>query len=59
MQQIRYSKAKPKNPLAGAINIAIQDAERYGTPLIIKGKDGKIREVSPSQMKRIVTAKKK
>lgn len=59
MQQIKYSKAKPKNPLAGAINIAIADAELYGTSLVIKGKDGKIRDVTPAQMRRIVSARKK
>jgi hypothetical protein len=58
IQKIKYTNAKPKNPLAGAINIAIEDAERYGTPLVIKGKDGKIREISPAQMRRLVSKKK-
>lgn len=56
---IEYTKKKMANPLAGAINIAIADAERYGTSLVIKGKDGKVKEVSPAQMRRIIKSKKK
>ena len=55
--KIQPSKKKAKNPLAGAIDIAIKDAERFGTPLVIKGKDGKIREVTPKQMKSIIAKK--
>jgi hypothetical protein len=46
--------AKPgrKNPLAGAIDIALADAERYGTTMIVKGKDGKIEEVTPAVLRR-------
>lgn len=57
--EIQRTTKKHKNLLAGAINIAIKDAERYDTSLVIKGKDGKIREVSPAQMKRMVAPKKK
>jgi len=56
--KITETKKKFKNPLAGAINIAIEDAERYGTTLVIKGADGKIKEVTPAQMRRIVNSKK-
>ena len=55
---ITMSNKKPKNVLADAIYIAIEDAERYGTTLVIKGKDGKIKEVTPSQMRRILKSKK-
>lgn len=55
--EIRTTTKKAKNPLAGAIDIAIKDAERYGTPLVIKGKDGKIKEVTPAQMKRLIKKK--
>ena len=44
------AKRKPKNILAGAINIAIQKAERFGTPLVFKS-NGKIMKVDPSDMK--------
>lgn len=56
--EIIKSNKKFKNPLAGAINIAIEDAERYGTTLVIKGKDGKIKEVTPAQMRRILKSTK-
>ena len=51
--ELKPSNRKPKNIIAGAVDIAIEKAERYGTPLVIKT-NGKIREVSPAQMKRIV-----
>ena len=57
IQQIKKATGKPKNHLAGAIHIAIEDAERWGTSLVIQGKDGKIREVTPAQMRRIVAKK--
>ncbi|MCB9983394.1 MAG: hypothetical protein H6861_06955 [Rhodospirillales bacterium] len=44
-------RRKPKNVLAGAIDIAIRDAEIHGTDLIIKT-DGKVRHVSPQAMKK-------
>lgn len=52
----RISKAKPKNALAGAIDVAIDKAERYGTPLVIK-RNGKIEELTPKQMRRIFKSK--
>ncbi len=45
------TKKKPKNILSGAINIAIEKAERFGTPLVIK-RNGKIEEISAKAMKR-------
>ncbi len=56
--ETRISKKKPKNVLAGAIFLAIENAEIFKTPLVIKGKDGRIKLVSPSQMKRIVARAK-
>lgn len=60
MQEIEIFKAKrkPTNLLAGAIDIAIKDAERFGTSLVIKGADGRIKEVSPSAMRKIIAKKK-
>ena len=56
--ETEIGKGKSKNILEGAINIAIEKAERYGTPLLIK-REGKIKEVSPKQMKLILSRKKK
>ncbi len=39
-----------KNLLAGAIEIAIRDAEIHGTTLVIKT-NGKIEELTPKQMR--------
>lgn len=50
---VKTNKA-PKNILAGAISVAIEKAERFGTPMVIK-RAGKILEVSPAQMKKIVS----
>ena len=48
---IKVTKAKPKNLLAGAIDIAIRDAEIHGTELIVK-RNGKIEKLSPKALKR-------
>lgn len=56
--EVVKSNKKPKNALAGAIDIAIRDAEHYGTSLVVKGKDGKIKEVTPAQMRRIISKTK-
>lgn len=56
--ETKVSSAKPKNVLAGAIYIAIENAELFGTPLVIKGKNGRIREVTPAEMRRIVSRSK-
>ncbi|GEM_PF-2302016 len=53
----RVTKAKPKNVLAGAIDIAIEKAERFGTSLVIK-RNGKVEEVTPAQMRRMLKKKK-
>ncbi len=50
-------KKKPKNALKGAIEIAIRDAERYGTDLVIKT-GSKIERVSPKAMRKRVGALK-
>lgn len=52
-------KKKPKNSARGAINIAIEDAERFKTPLIVRRnvKNGKIEEVSPAVMRRRLAKK--
>ncbi len=55
--KIQPAKKKAKNLLEGAINIAIKDAERFGTSLVIKDKNGQIREVTPKQMKTIIAKK--
>lgn len=55
--EFKQTKKTPKNPLNGAVEIAIKKAEQFGTTLVIKGKNGKIREVSPKQMRRLVEAK--
>ena len=55
--KIQASKKKAKNMLAGAIDIAIKDAELFGTSLVIKGKNGQVREVSPRQMKNLIARK--
>lgn len=47
----RFSKRKPNAELSGAIYIAIEDAERYGTSLVVM-RDGRIEEVSPQDMRR-------
>lgn len=54
--QINKKDRKGKNPLAGAINIAIAKAERFGTTLVIK-RNGKIEELTPAQMRRILKRK--
>jgi hypothetical protein len=46
------AKGKPKNVLKGAIQVAIKNAERYRTSLIVKGRDGRIKSLKPSEMKR-------
>ena len=51
----RPAKGKPKNALSGAINIAIQKAERFDTPLVVK-RNGKIEEITPKEMKRRLRA---
>lgn len=56
--ETRIAKSKPKNVLAGAIYIAIEQAERFDTPLIIKDKSGRIKEVSPAQMRRMLKKRK-
>lgn len=50
--ELKQSKSKPKNVLAGAVEIAIQQAERYGTSLVIK-RNGRIEELTPAQMRRL------
>ena len=52
----KESKSKAKNILAGAIDIAIAKAERFGTPLVVK-RNGKIEEVSPAVMRRRLAKK--
>jgi hypothetical protein len=49
--EIRPARKKPKNILSGAIDIAIEKAERYGTPLVVK-RNGKVEEITPREMKR-------
>ncbi len=44
------TKDKPQDVLAGAIDIAIRDAEVHGTKLAIKS-NGEIEEVSPDEMR--------
>jgi len=44
-------RRKPENLLAGAIDIAIRDAEIHGTDLIVK-RNGTIEKLSPAAMKR-------
>lgn len=44
-------QAKPKNLLAGSIDIAIRDAEIHGTELIVK-RNGSIERFSAEEMKR-------
>ncbi|HQX27563.1 MAG TPA: hypothetical protein PKX38_06465 [Alphaproteobacteria bacterium] len=51
------AKGKPKNVLKGAIQVAIKNAERYRTSLIVKGRDGRIQSLNPSQMKRRLKSK--
>ena len=55
--KIQASKKKAKNMLSGATDIAIKDAELFGTSLVIKGKNGQVREVSPRQMKNLIARK--
>lgn len=43
-------RSAPKDILAGAIDIAIRDAEIHGTKLAIKT-NGKIEELTPKQMR--------
>lgn len=43
-------KSPPADILAGAIDIAIRDAEIHGTKLIIKT-NGKIEELTPDEMR--------
>lgn len=54
--QIKKADKRGKNLLAGAVDVAIKKAERYGTPLVIK-RNGKIEELTPKQMRRIVKRK--
>ncbi|MCE7888031.1 MAG: hypothetical protein DYH13_11100 [Alphaproteobacteria bacterium PRO2] len=46
------AKGKPKHVLKGAIHVAIKNAERYKTSLIVKGRDGGIKSLKPSELKR-------
>lgn len=46
----RTVKPKHKNLAAGAIDIAIRDAEIHGTKLAIKS-NGKIEELTPDEMR--------
>ena len=52
----KESKSKAKNILAGAIDIAIAKAERFGTPLVVKHKR-KIEKVSPAVMRQQIKKK--
>lgn len=56
--QLQTTMAKPsgKNPLAGAIDIAILNAERYGTKLIIRNNSGRMEKVTPAEMRRRLDA---
>ena len=49
--EFKPTKRKVKNPLAGAIDVAIRDAEIYGTDLVIKT-NRHIERLSPEEMKR-------
>lgn len=44
-------RRKPKDALAGAMEIAIRDAEVHRTSLVVKT-NGKIERLSPEQMRR-------
>lgn len=49
------SKKSPKNILKGSINRAIEKAERFNTQLVIQDKDGRVKRVTPAQMRRILS----
>ncbi len=49
--KIKKTATKIKNPLAGAIYIAIEKAERFKTSLVIK-EDGEIKHISPAEMRK-------
>lgn len=51
MESRPAGRKKPKNVLARAIDIAIREAEIYGTDLVIKS-NNKIERVSPQAMKK-------
>lgn len=50
-------KSKAKNLLEGAIGLAIEDARRFGTNLVV-AHNGKIEEITPAAMKRRLARRK-
>lgn len=61
----RYINNTPKEMRSGDVLIkqvsvsAIEKAQRYETRLVIQSSNGQIREVTPSEMKRLVSKSKK
>lgn len=49
--EVRPAGKKARNALSGAIDIAVEQAERYNTPLVIK-RNGKVEEVSAKAFKK-------
>lgn len=50
LSNAKIVKKKPENIAAGAIHIAIRDAEIHGTKLAVKS-NGKIEELTPDEMR--------
>ena len=54
--EIQTAKRKAPAILAGAVMVAIEKAQRFGTPLVIKA-NGHIEKISPKAMKRRLNRK--